>query len=119
MHAAIRVAPASIGRVPPHDLDAEAAVLSAALLSASALGRAIEVLAPEHFYSEAHRRVFEGAMSLSETGTPVDIVTIAGWLKDRDRLAQIGGMPYLHEILGAAPALGPAQVEAGAVGQVD
>jgi replicative DNA helicase len=112
MGALVRVVPGSAGRVPPHDLDAEAAVLSASLLSSSALGRAIEVLVPEHFYSEAHRRIFEGAVALSEASTPADMVTVAGWLKDRDRLAQVGGMPYLHEILGAAPALGPAEVDA-------
>ena len=110
--APVRAVPSRTGRVPPHDLDAEAAVLSAGLLSASALGRAVDVLTPEHFYSEAHRRVFEAAVALSEASTPVDMVTVGGWLKDRDRLAQVGGMPYLHEILGAAPALGPAQVEA-------
>jgi replicative DNA helicase len=112
LSAIVRIVPSPNGRVPPHDLDAEAAVLSASLLSASALGRALEVLLPEHFYSEAHRRVFEAAVALSEAATPVDMVTVGGWLKDRDRLAQVGGMPYLHEVLGAAPALGPAEVEA-------
>ena len=94
MSAAVRALPSSAGRVPPHDLDAEAAVLSASLLSASALGSATHVLLPEHFYSEAHRRVFEAAVALSEASTPVDMVTVGGWLKDRDRLAQVGGMPF-------------------------
>jgi replicative DNA helicase len=112
MRGSLRAVPNSVGRVPPHDLDAEAAVLSACLLCATAVARAAELLAPDHFYSEAHRRVFEAAVALGEASTPVDVVTVAGWLKDRDRLAQIGGMPYLHEILGAAPALAPAQVDA-------
>ena len=43
------------GRVPPHDLDAEAAVLSAILLTRDALDRVQEVLKPEHFYSDAER----------------------------------------------------------------
>jgi replicative DNA helicase len=105
----IRAVPNCTGRVPPHDLDAEAAVLSASLLSASALGRAVEILTHEHFYSEAHRRVSEAAMGLHEASTPADLITVASWLKDRDRLAQVGGMPYLHQILGAAPSLGPAE----------
>jgi replicative DNA helicase len=93
------------GRVPPHDLDAEAAVLSALMLDTSALDRVLEFLKPEHFYSEAHRRIFEAAIELRSVGQPVDVVQIGTWLKNRDRIAQIGGMSYLTELLNAAPAV--------------
>ncbi|HEX7601991.1 MAG TPA: DnaB-like helicase C-terminal domain-containing protein, partial [Polyangiaceae bacterium] len=97
--------PSVDGRVPPHDLDAEAAVLSAVMLDSSALDKILEFLKPEHFYSEAHRRIFEAAMELKSVGQPVDIVQVGTWLKNRDRIGQIGGMPYLTEILNAAPAV--------------
>jgi len=90
------------GRVPPHDLDAEAAVLSAVMLDPSALDK-VPDLKPEHFYSEAHRRVYEAALELRRTGQPVDVVQIGTWLKDRQRLAQVGGAAYLQQILDAAP----------------
>ncbi|MEO8798262.1 MAG: replicative DNA helicase, partial [Polyangiaceae bacterium] len=93
------------GRVPPHDLDAEAAVLSAILLDAGALDRVLEFLKPEHFYSEAHRRIYEGCMELKAVGQPVDVVQVGTWLKNRERIAQVGGMAYLTEILNAAPAV--------------
>jgi replicative DNA helicase len=93
------------GRVPPHDLDAEAAVLSAVMLDVFALDRVLEFLKPEHFYSEAHRRIFEAAVDLRASGKPVDVVQIGTWLKDRGRIAQIGGMGYLTEVLNAAPAV--------------
>jgi replicative DNA helicase len=93
------------GRVPPHDLDAEAAVLSAIMLDTSALDKVLEFLKPEHFYSEAHRRIFEAAIELRSVGQPVDVVQIGTWLKNRDRIAQIGGMSYLTELLNAAPAV--------------
>jgi len=93
------------GRVPPHDLDAEAAVLSAVMLDGQALDRVLEFLKPEHFYSEAHRRVFESCIELHRVGQPVDVVQVGSWLKSRDRLAQVGGMPYLTELLNAAPAV--------------
>ncbi|MFO0676097.1 MAG: replicative DNA helicase [Polyangiaceae bacterium] len=91
------------GRVPPHDLDAEAAVLSAILLDGSSLDKLVEFLKPEHFYAESHSRIFEAAMELKHAQQPVDIVQVGSVLKDRERLAQIGGMPYLTEILNAAP----------------
>jgi len=91
--------------VPPHDLDAEAAVLSAILLSRDALDRVLEILKPEHFYSDANGRVYEAAQQLAIAGTPIDIVSVASWLRDRDRLAQIGGASYLAQLADATPAV--------------
>jgi replicative DNA helicase len=90
------------GRVPPHDLEAEAAVLSAVMLDPAAFDKVPE-LKPEHFYSEAHRRIFEAVVELRRTGQPVDVVQIGSWLKDRQRLAQVGGAAYLQQILDAVP----------------
>jgi len=69
--------PAGGGRVPPHDLDAEAAVLSAILLEQGGLDKVLETLKPEHFYAEANRD-YEAAIELSAKGTPVDIVKRGG-----------------------------------------
>jgi replicative DNA helicase len=93
------------GRVPPHDLDAEAAVLSAVLLTAEAFDQVQEILSAEHFYSDANRRIYEGVLELSSAGRPVDIVTVASWLRDRERLAQIGGTSYLAQLADATPAI--------------
>jgi replicative DNA helicase len=93
------------GRVPPHDLDAEAAVLSAILLSRDALDRVLELLKPEHFYSDANGRIFEAAQELAAHGTPIDIVSIASWLRDRERIQQIGGPSYLAQLADATPAV--------------
>ena len=90
------------GRVPPHDLDAEAAVLSAVMVDPLALDKVV-FLKPEYFYSEAHRRIFEVAMELKQRSQPVDLVQVASALKSRERLAQVGGTAYLTEILNAAP----------------
>ena len=100
------------GRVPPHDLDAEGAVLSAVLLTAEAFDRVQEALAPEHFYAEAHRRIFEAVLDLHGAGKQVDLVTVAAWLRDRERIAQVGGMEYLAQLSDATPAV--AHVEAHA-----
>lgn len=93
------------GRVPPHDLDAEAAVLSAVLLAAEAFDRVQEILAPEHFYAEAHRRIYEAVLDLHSSSKPVDLVTVAAWLRDRERIALVGGMEYLAQLSDATPAV--------------
>ena len=93
------------GRVPPNDLDAEAAVLSAILLEASAFDEVQDVLKADHFYADANRRVFEAVLELQNIGRPVDVVSVAGYLRDRGRLEQIGGTPYLAQLVDATPAV--------------
>ena len=97
--------PVVAGRVPPHDLDAEAAVLSAVLLKRDALDQVLEILKPEHFYSEANGRIYEAAMELASVSQPIDTVTVASWLRDRERLQQIGGAAYLAQVVDATPAV--------------
>jgi replicative DNA helicase len=97
--------PPIAGRIPPHDLDAEAAVLSAILLEREALDKVLELLRAEHFYSEANRRIYEAAIELSTKGTPIDIVSVAGVLRDRERLAQVGGSAYLAQLVDAVPSV--------------
>ena len=90
--------------MPAQDLDAEAAVLSAVMIDASALDR-VEFLKAEHFYAEAHRQIFAACVALRSKGRPIDIVQIGTWLKDHERINQVGGMGYLTEVLNAAPAI--------------
>jgi len=101
------------GKVPPHDLDAEAAVLSACILrgTSEAYDEVSALVTAEDFYSEAHRRIFEAIAELASKGQPIDSVQVAAWLKERQRLAQVGGMPYLHQILDAAPVLTTAHLQ--------
>jgi len=102
-----RVAPPPVaGRPPPHDLDAEAAVLSAAMLDRDALGVALETLRPEHFYSDANARIFQACQALAGRSDPVDIVSVASWLRDRDWLPKVGGSPYLGQLADATPNTG-------------
>jgi replicative DNA helicase len=98
---------AAESRVPPNDQDAEGAVLSAVMIHDGRAGfdEVADVLRPEHFYSEAHRRIFAACEALVVAGKPCDVVTVATWLREHDRLAQVGGMAYLTEVVNAAPAL--------------
>lgn len=98
------VAESTAGRVPPHNLDAEAAVLSAVLLGGEALDKVLPVLKPEHFYSDANGRIYEAAVSLAVANMPIDLVAVANVLRDRGLLAQCGGAEYLMLLSDATPA---------------
>jgi replicative DNA helicase len=91
-------------RTPPQDLDAEAVLLSAVILSSDALDRVASGLRPDHFYSNSNRRVYEAVCGLSESGKSVDLAAIAGWLRDRRRLDEVGGAPYLVRLMDHIPA---------------
>lgn len=81
-------------------------MLSAILLKASeCLDDLRQVLRPEHFYADANRRVYEAILELDSEGKPVDIVLVAGRLREQGRLQQVGGSPYLATLSDATPAI--------------
>ena len=86
-------------RIPPQAIDAEMAVLGSMLLSAEAVTDALEILKPEHFYKEAHQKIFAAAQALAERGQAVDIVTLSEELKKHKLLTQIGGEVYLTQLV--------------------
>lgn len=101
-----REPPPVAGRVPPNDLTAEAAVLSALMEDHERADELVSFLDPDDFYAPAHGLIFEAIRSLRAAGKPCDVVTVGSWLNDREQLAQIGGVAYLGQLMGTAPAYG-------------
>jgi len=90
-------------KVPPQNVEAEAAVLGAILLDRDALVKAFEILRPEHFYREAHQRIFAACQELFERSEPVDLITLANELTRRQALEPMGGSQYLASLAEAVP----------------
>lgn len=101
--------------LPPFDIHAEAAVLSAVMIDPAALPRIIDFLLPEHMFCEAHRRIFEAAIGVYRKGDPVDTQTVSSWLQASLRLAQVGGNQYIGEILDSSPVVANVRAHAVAV----
>src|SRR6266480_5719420 len=79
-------------KIPPHNLDAERAVLGAVLLEGrETLPRVIEVLRPSDFYTEAHRSMYDVMLRLFDRGEPVDVLTLQEELRRSDQLEFVGG----------------------------
>jgi replicative DNA helicase len=90
----------------PHaELDAEAAVLSSIMLSVTARDEVRDLLEPSDFYSGANRTMYEGILELTDAGRECDAVTLAAHLRDTARLQQIGGAPYISQIVDATPSV--------------
>lgn len=116
MAAAVSVAaPLEPLNVPPNDPEAEASVISAVILDAAAMPRIVDFLRPEQMFSEAHRRILEACADLFARGEPIDVQTVASWLRARNRLAQVGGAGYVSEVLAASPVVANVRAHAVAV----
>lgn len=106
---------------PVHDLDAEAAVLSALMLDLGANSTVEQwadvrdTLRAGDFFNQANRQIFEAVAALHANGLPVDTVTVASELQRRGRLIEIGGQSYLIRLCDAAPVATRAGVYAAAV----
>src|SRR6185437_957472 len=87
------------GRLPPNNIEAERSVLGALLLSNDAIHRVLELgLESRDFYRDAHNKIFEVVVALSERGEPVDLVTLTAGLRDRGYFEQIGGTATLTSL---------------------
>jgi len=92
-----------LNRTPPHDLDAEESLLSAIFINNNVLMDVLEILTPDDFYKGAHKKIFRVIMELASREDPVDLVTVANALNEKDELESIGGAAYLAAISDAAP----------------
>jgi replicative DNA helicase len=79
----------------PRNLDAEASVLGACMLSSEAIATASALIAPEHFFQPSHGHIFAAVLSLYGSGRPVDPITLAAELTKTGTLETIGGMSAL------------------------
>jgi replicative DNA helicase len=79
------------GKVPPQSLEAERAVLGAILLEPNLLPRAVELLTPEEFYKEAHRKIFAAMIQLFERGEAPDTIMVAETLRRDGVFEEVGG----------------------------
>lgn len=103
------------GRVPPHDTDAEAALLGACLLTGAAVETARATLKPDDFHDPGHRLIFAAIGELHEGGEAVDPVTVADVLRLKGKLKHIGGPATLLNLQAGTPATSNAGRYAGIV----
>ena len=98
-----RAAERLIEQVPPHNEDAEAAVLGSMLLDRDAISSAIERTTAEDFYVPAHQVIYQVMVDLYDHNRPVDLVTMTEELSRLDRLDDVGGAAYLAGLAEATP----------------
>ena len=87
-----------LGKVPPHDTEAEQAVIGSMLTDKDAIISAIEMLKIEDFYREDNKTIYEAIFNLYNRAEPVDVITLKDELSSMGKLEAVGGLEYLAEL---------------------
>lgn len=85
-------------RKPPQAIEFEEAVLGAIMLEKNALPIVMEILRPQSFYVEAHKKIYEAILELFSQAKPVDVLTVTDALQTKGKLNKVGGAYYLVEL---------------------
>jgi replicative DNA helicase len=90
-------------RTLPHNLEAEKCVLGAILIDNPSFNQAAEVIDAGDFFRDAHRRIFEKMVGLSERSQPIDPVTLKDELTRTGELDEVGGPAYISSLTDGVP----------------
>ncbi|GAB6162600.1 replicative DNA helicase [Desulfothermus naphthae] len=93
-----KILPELIKRVPPHNLEAEQAVLGGILIDNSVFHTILEILKPDDFYNPAHKIIFQTFLDLYSKNVPIDLITVKDALEKAGKLEQVGGVVYLASL---------------------
>ena len=85
-------------RVPPHSVEAEQAVLGGIFIRNSVFHTLVDTLSSDDFYLPAHQTLYTCFLELYRKNAPIDLVSVASYLKDHGQLEAVGGAAYLSEL---------------------
>ena len=92
-----------MGKIPPHDVEAEQAVIGSMLTDKDAVISAVEALKSDDFYREDHKAIYESIINLYNAGKPIDIITVKAELTANGKLDSVGGLEYLASLPDKVP----------------
>ncbi len=92
-----------LGKIPPHDIEAEQAVIGSMLTDKEAVISALEILKPEDFYREDNKLIYTAILNLYNRAEPIDIITLKDELSSIGKLEAVGGLEYIAELPDKVP----------------
>ncbi|HPL93333.1 MAG TPA: replicative DNA helicase [bacterium] len=96
-------ATADFQSVPPHNIEAEEAILGALLIDSEAVVKVADILDSDCFYKEAHGMIYAAMMTLYQNREPIDILSLSNKLEEQGVLKQIGGRSFLANLAEKVP----------------
>ena len=92
-----------IGKVPPHDIEAEQAIIGSMLTDKDAVISSIEVLKEDAFYREDNKAIYSAILNLYSKNEPIDIITVKAELVEQGNFDRVGGIEYLASLPDKVP----------------
>ena len=89
--------------IPPHDLNAERAILSCLLQDKTVMDKIYEMLKTDDFYHDKHKIIYETMLELHSKSEPLDAFTVGSHLDTKHQLEVIGGLDYLLSLSSEVP----------------
>ncbi len=93
-------------RIPPHNEDAEKAVLGALLTDGSSSSESVDmvtsIVARDDFYRDTHRIIYDAILSLVKSNKTIDFITLSEELERRKKLDTVGGIAYITSLANEA-----------------
>jgi replicative DNA helicase len=90
-------------KLPPHDIEAEEAVLGSLLIDPEAIVKVAAPLKPEDFFSDINRVIYQACLSLYQRNEVINQITVAHELMRQNKLEQIGGAAFLSHLISTVP----------------
>lgn len=88
---------AQLGKLPPQAVEVEEVVLGALMLEKKIINVVADILAPESFYKESHKLMYEAIITLYNNSEPIDIKTVTHQLRKMGKLDIVGGAYYISQ----------------------
>lgn len=92
-----------LGRIPPHDIEAEQAIIGSMLTDKDAVIAAVEVLQEQDFYREDNKIIYSAIQNLYNRAEPIDIITLKSELKSMGKFEAVGGLEYIVQLPDKVP----------------
>ncbi len=92
-----------IQKLPPHDINAEEAVIASLMVDGDAIAKVRPILCPDDFFREKNAWAYDGCLALFGRGEAINQITLAHELARRGRLEELGGVAYLSQLVADLP----------------
>lgn len=93
-------------RIPPHNIDAEKALIGAILIKPELMHDISVTVYPESFYADKHSKIYKAILEIFTKGDPIDLLSVTTQLKSNNQLDRIGGASYVTMLAETVPAAG-------------
>lgn len=89
--------------IPPHNIEAEEALLGALLIDNEGIIKIADTLRPDNFYKEAHQNIYSIILDLYREHEPIDLLSLSNRLEEKGQLERIGGRSFLAGLAEKVP----------------